>query len=393
MKILRRSVLRQPNVQQPFPRQTLWAGPLFALVLLAFLPACAYDGPEVWERPPAEASTGAPASAPDSAPDSDPGNTPAVPALMEESFRTRDGFALPLRSWLPEGDTAEAPKAVILALHGFNDYSFAFEEPGRYFAARGIVTYAYDQRSFGAGPHRGIWPGAENLIDDLRDAADLLAARHPGAPLYILGESMGGAVALAAAVQYDLPVRGLILSAPAVWARRTMPFYQRWALAVAVELFPAMIVTGKGLKIQASDNIEMLIGLGKDPLFIKKTRIDSLQGLVDLMSRGLDSGAELKLPALLLYGAKDEVIPWKPTARFWSALPAREDGQKTAYYDDGWHLLLRDLQARIVYDDILAWIENPAAALPSGADGAAARKLAEETLGQDGDGTARADGG
>lgn len=337
-------------------RPPLGAG--LAILTFLSLSACAVEGPEVWDRPV--------------------GASPSEPALTVQSFENRDGFSLPLRNYLPKGLEAKAPKAVILALHGFNDYSFAFEDAGTYLAKHGVATYAYDQRSFGAGPHRGIWPGSEALMDDLADALALLAARYPGRPLYVLGESMGGAVALGAASRYDLPVKGLILSAPAVWARRTMPFYQRWALAIAVRLFSGMNVTGKGLKIQASDNIEMLIALGKDPLFIKKTRIDSIQGLVDLMSQGLDSGAQLEIPALLLYGAKDEVIPWEPTAQLWSDLPDRGGSQKAAYYEAGWHLLLRDLQARVVLDDILAWIEDPSAPLPSGADIAARQKLAEE---------------
>ena len=43
-------------------------------------------------------------------------------------------------------------KAVILALHGFNDYSNAFAMPARLWAERGIASYAYDQRGFGGAP-------------------------------------------------------------------------------------------------------------------------------------------------------------------------------------------------------------------------------------------------
>src|SRR3546814_13687678 len=58
------------------------------------------------------------------------------------------------------------PAAIILALHGFNDYSRSFEAPAAYWADRGIATYAYDQRGFGQTPHRGLWPGAARLIAD-----------------------------------------------------------------------------------------------------------------------------------------------------------------------------------------------------------------------------------
>ena len=84
------------------------------------------------------------------------------------------------------------PRAVILALHGFNDYSNAFAAPGAAWARLGIATYAYDQRGFGAAPARGRWAGGRVFAEDATTAACLLRQRHPGVPLYLLGESMGG---------------------------------------------------------------------------------------------------------------------------------------------------------------------------------------------------------
>ena len=168
----------------------------------------------------------------------------------------------------------------------------------------------------------------------------------------------------------------MILSAPAVWARDTMPFYQRGALWLAARLIPWAKFTGEGLGVQASDNIEMLRGLGRDPLFIKETRVVAIEGLTDLMSEALDGGAALKAPALVLYGEKDEVVPPDPTLRFWRSLPEGGESQRLALYPDGWHMLLRDLQAEVVLADIEAWIAERDAALPSGADIGAPQDLA-----------------
>ena len=206
--------------------------------------------------------------------------------LREEFLVTDDGLLLPLRVWPADGEA----EAVILALHGFNDYSRAFEEPARHWAREGLTTYAYDQRGFGAAPMRGLWAGSDAMTRDLITAARALRARRPDLPLYLLGESMGGAVILAALAGADPPPGdGLILAAPAVWSRATMPWYQRAALWLAVRTFPWARPSGRGLKIQASDNIEMLRGLGRDPLVIKATRIDSVYGLVNLMTRAVSS--------------------------------------------------------------------------------------------------------
>jgi alpha-beta hydrolase superfamily lysophospholipase len=310
-----------------------------------------------------------------------PGPGPTKPRLTADRFVAADGMELALRVWLPAG----VPRAVLLALHGFNDYSRAFKAPGEWWAARGIATYAYDQRGFGETRYRGLWAGSQALVDDLRTAARLLRGRYPGTPLYLLGDSMGGAVVLVAMTGAEPPeADGAILVAPAVWARSQMPFYMRAALWIAARLVPGAEVSGKGLDIQASDNIERLREMGRDPLIIKRTRIGTLEGLTDLMSAALDGGERLHARSLLLYGEKDEIIPRKPTEALWRRLPEGPgSNQRTALYEDGWHMLLQDLGAERVLEDITVWIDDSRAPLPSGADRWAAEALAEETLAEE----------
>jgi len=279
---------------------------------------------------------------------------------------TADGTRLPLRVWLPQGEV----RAVVVGLHGFNDYSAMYQNygPGAWLAERGVALYAYDQRGFGAGPYTGVWPGADRLVSDLKDAVALVRERHPDVPVHALGHSMGGAVVLAALTDAEpLQVEGAILVAPAVWGRRTMPPLQPLALWVAYNLMPGARFTGESVGVQASDNIEMLRGLGADPLFIKETRVDAMKGVVDLMDRALAAAPNLNGPVLLLYGLKDEVIPPNATRVFLRDL-APDPTIRIAIYADGWHMLLRDLQREVVWRDIDTWLEDPAAPLPSGAD-------------------------
>ena len=289
------------------------------------------------------------------------------PAIAGDTVVASDGYVLPLRSWLPQADI----RAAIVALHGFNDYANAFAIPAPVWAEAGIATYAYDQRGFGATDGVGIWPGTETLVADARATVALVRRRHPGVPVYLLGESMGGAVVLAGlgAPPGDaepIAVDGAILVAAAVWARGTMPFYQRLPLWLGANLTPWMTLTGRGLDIRPSDNVEMLIAFSRDPLVIKETRIDTIDGLVDLMSDALDAASALSVPALILYGDHDEIIPPPPIDAMLRRLPA--DRHRVAFYPDGFHMLLRDLNGGIPQRDIAHWIADPDTPLPSGAD-------------------------
>ena len=68
------------------------------------------------------------------------------------------------------------------------------------------------------------------------------------------------------------------------------------------------------------------------------------------------------VPMFLTYGAKDIVIPEKGVRRTASQLP---NHVRTAYYPNGYHMLLRDLQSELVFDDVLTFLRDPDAPLPS----------------------------
>jgi len=304
-----------------------------------------------------------------------PGQPVGTPVLGADGFRAADGALLPVKSWLPDKGP---PKAVIVALHGFNDYSSFFVSPALYLANAGIASYAYDQRGFGAAPGPGLWPGTAALTGDLMAFVKLIRARHPGVPLYLLGDSMGGAVIMVAATRADPPkADGVVLVAPAVWGRATMPWYQRFALWLGAHTIPSAEITGQSLRIKPSDNIEMLRALGRDPLVLKATRIDAVWGLVDLMDAALDGAKGLTEPALILYGEKDEIIPRRPTRAMLKRLPeAARATRRVAIYPEGYHMLLRDMGSETAWKDILGWMADREKPLPSGADQVARSWLA-----------------
>lgn len=284
------------------------------------------------------------------------------PALIEDQFLAVDMAALPVKRWLPKA----SPKAILVALHGFNDYANAFDAPGTYFAQHGIATYAYDQRGFGGAPQRGIWAGQANLT---RDAADMVRALHkqqPGVPIYLLGESMGGAVVISLLAEKPaLPLSGAILSAAALWPRSSMNWLYQGTLWMGAHTIPWYKVTGRGLKIMASDNVPMLIALGKDPQVLKETRLDAIYGLVDLMDNAHARIDAIEVPLLALYGANDQIIPPQPVQESFLRIKAPH---RVAYYPEGYHMLMRDLQGQVVQQDIVSWVLDAAKPLPSGFD-------------------------
>jgi alpha-beta hydrolase superfamily lysophospholipase len=291
------------------------------------------------------------------------------PMLATDHVLADDGHRLPLFQHEAEG----TPRAVVLALHGFGDYSAAFQTLAGHFAAAGITLYAYDQRGFGATERPGVWAGAARMTADVGNVAQLLRQRHPDLPFYLMGKSMGGAVALLARTeQAGLPVDGVALIAPAVWGWDSMPWYQRLGLRVLGRVAPGLELSGdmaRRLGIRPSDDPAVLRALSLDPLVQKRARVDTLMGLTGLMDAALEASARLPGPALLLYGGQDQVIPPRPVCRLLERLPEPRDGDwRMAFYPQGYHMLTRYTGAALTHQDLIAWFLDPRAALPSGAE-------------------------
>jgi alpha-beta hydrolase superfamily lysophospholipase len=263
----------------------------------------------------------------------------------------------------PDG---QEPSAVIIGLHGMNDYANTFYLSGPWFAERGVATYAYDARGFGRSPQRGVWGGERLMTEDLRTAVIVARREHPNAKIIVIGDSMGAATAMATFGEDNAPpIDRLVLVAPAVWGWSTLPDQYALALWVGAHTFPWRAVEPPRNVVRnrvASDNREALLQAGRAPHMLWRTRIDAVYGLVGLMETAAERSGNLHGDVLFLYGANDQIIPRASAIAAARRLPPTA---RTALYENGWHWLLRDLQREVVYADILSFIADPDAALPS----------------------------
>jgi acylglycerol lipase len=338
----------RPSYEQKFFGSFFQKRTAFLLCFLLGLSGC--SALEVLTAPPPDA----------------PYDAPMPPSL---NFTIADGTILPARVWLPPAGTPW--QGIVLALHGFTDSRDAWEIPAPVFVAHGYAVYAPDQRGFGGTASRGVWPGTERLVADAQEVAGQLRASHPGVRLVVIGESMGGAVALLMAAQPRQVADEYVLSAPAVLGWEQIPLPVGGALRITDALAPRWAPDPGPVArdILASDNIPALLRFGRDPLTIRRASIGLTYGLVGLMTAAQAAVPLLRGQVLVLSGRRDQLVPPRATAAAWARLP---DGVRRAFYPHGYHLLMRDTDRALVIGDVLAWLETPDAWLPSGADAAAA---------------------
>ena len=271
----------------------------------------------------------------------------AAPRIERGWIESAGGERLALYSWPARGRV----RAVVLGLHGFGDSGeFAFGDAAAGdWSRRGIAVYAIDQRGFGANPSTRRWPGAPRLEADAIAVARLLRARHPGLPLVVVGHSMGGGVALAAAAR-GMPADGLVLAGPAIvggaalnpvlraggWTMATLAPERRWTGGRVVEIWP-------------TDNMAALRRAVDDPRHFGNPSSRELYGLVQVMDRAAAAAPAVEIPVLTLMGAQDQVLAPAAVRRVHATIPGAAG---FIHYPEGWHWLLLDLQAPRVWRDV-----------------------------------------
>ena len=254
---------------------------------------------------------------------------------------------------------------IILAIHGYNDYSKSFEIPANFLTKFNLLVIAFDLRGFGKNNSRGEWYTLERHINDIKNQITKLKKEYPKKKLYLMGESMGGAILFSLInSNKNLPIDGIILIAPAIWNFKKRNFFKSLTLNFFSKIFPNLSLSGKGLiKVQASDNLRLLKELSDDPFFIHKPKLKSLNGITNLMDESFEDAKNyLKNPSyntLILIPINDQIVPRKPLIEILQNPDIKKNiGEKfdLGVYIKSYHMMLRDVEGDFVTREIKEWI-------------------------------------
>jgi len=274
---------------------------------------------------------------------------PSTP-MRSGGFAASDGETIPFRLW-----PAKKPRALVLLLHGALDYSGAFDELGPQFARHGLSALAIDQRGFGATSTRGRWSGRSRMIHDVIEAILFLRMRYDSdLPLFVVGESMGAAVAVHSAARApDLDLTGLVLAAPGA----VSGLWPRVLGSLIGRLFRVVLPNG-GVRIERVSAWEhapsAAIRLLSDPMVLRHIRPATLLGLLELSNRAVEKAKQVHVPTLTMAGERDDVLRIGCIRRLHDGLAGEK---QWAYFSDAPHLLLHWKNNERVVQLVLRWID------------------------------------
>jgi alpha-beta hydrolase superfamily lysophospholipase len=270
-----------------------------------------------------------------------------------------DGGAPVLASWKAEG---VRPKAIFLAIHGFGFQKYAFRSFAESMRLRGISTYALDIRGFG-GWANGVRTDRSLHLDralaDIKETLLDLKVENPKTPIFILGESLGGALALRAAKDSPDLIAGVVSSVP------SGQLFSKKALAMRLTL-RYLLHAGKSIDIgqQVMARATSDETLSSKWLADSKTRMKVAKGELLQYSRFMNNshGVARRLSGtavLMLQGAQDKLVKPEGTVHLYRELATRD--KSMVMVAGGEHLLLEEGQFdESLLNRVSAWVDDHA---------------------------------
>ncbi len=278
--------------------------------------------------------------------------TSHIENTSEFKLQMTDGIALFVRDW-PLPDAPEIRGGVVI-MHGLGEHCGRYAHVARFFNALGFAVRTYDHRGHGqSGGAHGDVPDHEAMLRDARLVINDFT-RQLHAPPILFGHSMGGLFAARFATAGLAPLRGLILSSPALAVR--LSGLHSFIFKIASVLFPGFAIPNGTLTRYLSHDEEVLKAYANDTLVHPKISARLLNSMFKAMVYTHDHAPHLTIPVLLLVAEDDHLVDPLGSRRFAARLsPALAT---SIYYAGFYHEIFNELDAARVFADVRHWLEQ-----------------------------------
>lgn len=270
---------------------------------------------------------------------------------QEGKFLGADEYNLYYQSWHPHDNS----KAIVIIVHGLGVHSDIFANILDFLTAHNYSVYGFDLRGHGRSPgQRGYINSWSEFREDLQALLKLVRQKDPHLPIFLLGQSLGGTIALDYALRFQEHLQGLILFSP----------------ALKVGISPLKIVIGRILsQLRPGFTLDTgirLITSSRDPEFVKSLEEDPLRhtkGTARLSTEFRktvawigENAKNLQVPLLILHGDADRISLPESSRLLFEQITFADKERRV--YPNGYHELHNDLNYEEVLADLGDWLEK-----------------------------------
>ncbi len=222
--------------------------------------------------------------------------------------------------WRPAADA----RGAVLVVHGYGEHSGRYQHVFDALNARGYACLGIDYRGFGrAAGRRAFVRSFDDYLDDVQWGLDALRDRAPGAP-FLLGHSQGGLICARFAIARAHPLRGLVLSSPALRFAVTVPGWKRAAARVLSKVWPSFTLPAEINARDLTHDDEARRRVSEDPLVVRVATARWYTECLRAQAETVREAASLRAPCLLQIAGDDRVVDAGVTRAFFDAAGAAD---------------------------------------------------------------------
>ena len=269
---------------------------------------------------------------------------------ITEHFLGAGGLQLYYQSW-----HQDSPKqGIVVIVHGLGAHSGIFNNLVEFLCDRQFQVYALDLRGHGHSEgQRGYINSWNEFRQDLKAFLQLIISQEPNLPLFLLGQSLGGTIALDYALHDGEQLQGLILLSPALKVRIS-PF--KLILGRIFSRFMPHFTLNTGIDLTTiSRNPQVVAAAAQDGLRHKKGTARLATEFWQAVDWLEANAAKLAVPTLILYGGADRVTLPESSSLLFKTIALADKEQHE--YPQSYHELHQDLDYQAVFADLGNWLD------------------------------------
>ena len=260
------------------------------------------------------------------------------------------GVRVHTRSWLPDG----AARAAVVLAHGASEHSGRYAWVAEQLNARGYAVHALDHRGHGRTGKGAYVDRIANAVEDLDRLVLRTTGRHAGLPVFLLGHSFGGLLAISYALEHQDRLAGLLLSAPLA-ALEAAPLPLRMAAHL-------LSVVAPRAGVYAVDSS----AVSTDPAVVRDYDADPLNHHGKIPARTIHEIASaigsfpsrmptIRVPLLVMHSPDDRITLFAGSQMVHDLAGSADKAFIT--YEGLAHEILNEPDRQRVVDDIAAWLD------------------------------------
>jgi acylglycerol lipase len=272
-----------------------------------------------------------------------------------DTFLSQDQIILYEQFW-----ECDAPKGAIALVHGIAEHSDRYVHIAEAFTQAGFNFYTFDLRGHGKSDgDRCYTPSFNHYLADVDIFLERVRSRTNAFPLFLMGHSMGGAIATLYCITRQVKesqLQGLILSAALLKSREVSPILLQIAFFLG-RLFPKQqsFVRLSGQSISRDQQVVDAYQ-NDEKVYHARMPFRTLCELLRATQRIETNLEQVTVPFLAMHGTADTLTDPAGSKELYQRSPIAD--KTLQLYDGLFHEILNEPEHEQVMADVVAWVQT-----------------------------------